>query len=102
MKIKTMDARRLGHSMLTELRKRGVTSVQDGQSPEIVASAMGISRGTMYGWLALYRCGGWSALDARKRGGRKPKLDGTDVPPFQNAIQCNIVQLCVFCLTCSH
>ena len=26
----------------------------------------------------------------------------TDVPPFQNAIQCNIVQLCVFCLTCSH
>src|SRR5574340_35956 len=23
----------------------------------------------------LYRCGGWEALDARKRGGRRPKLD---------------------------
>jgi len=29
----------------------------------------------MYGWLARYRNGGWAALDARKRGGRKPKLD---------------------------
>ena len=62
--------------MLTELRKRGVASVQDGQSPEVVASALGINRATMYGWLARYRCGGWSALDAQKRGGRKPKLDG--------------------------
>jgi transposase len=76
MKTKTMDARQLSHAMLTELRKRGVASVQDGQSPEIVASALGISRGTIYGWLARYRSGGWSALDARKRGGRKPKLDG--------------------------
>jgi transposase len=30
----------------------------------------------MYAWLALYRRGGWGALDARKRGGRRPKLDG--------------------------
>jgi transposase len=29
----------------------------------------------MYGWLARYRNGGLAALDARKRGGRKPKLD---------------------------
>jgi transposase len=70
-----MDARRLSHTMLTELRRRGVASVQHGQSPEIVAAALGISRATMYGWLARYRHGGWGALDARKRGGRKPKLD---------------------------
>lgn len=71
-----MDARRLGHTTLTELRKRGVASVQRGQSPEIVAAALGINRVTIYGWLSRYRHGGWDALDARKRGGRKPKLDG--------------------------
>jgi transposase len=36
---------------------------------------LGINRATMYGWLARYRNGGLAALDARKRGGRKPKLD---------------------------
>jgi transposase len=75
MKNTTMDARRLTHTRLTELRKRGVGSVQGGQSPETVAAALGINRATMYGWLARHRDGGWGALDARKRGGRKPKLD---------------------------
>ena len=75
MENRTMDARRLTHTTLTELRKRGVASVHDGQSPEIVAQALGISRATIYGWLARYRDGGWGSLDARKRGGRKPKLD---------------------------
>lgn len=74
--MRTNDARKLTHSTLTEIRKRAVASVQDGQSPEIVAAAMGIHRKTMYGWLALYRRGGWQALDAKKRGGRPPKLDG--------------------------
>lgn len=74
--MKKMDARRLDHKTLTELRKRAVCSVQEGQSPEVVAMALGISRATIYGWLALYRNGGWGALDARKRGGRKPKLEG--------------------------
>jgi transposase len=74
--MKSTDARRLSHTSLTDLRKRAVASVQDGQSPEAVAKAMGISRGTIYGWLAKYRKGGWGALDARKRGGRPPTLDG--------------------------
>jgi transposase len=70
------DARRLDHRTLTELRKRAVASVQDGQHPADVANALGVTRAAMYGWLALYRRGGWGALDARKRGGRPPKLDG--------------------------
>jgi transposase len=70
------DARRLDHKTLTEIRKRAVASVQDGQSPERVAKAFGINRVTIYGWLALYRTGGWGRLDARKRGGRPTKLDG--------------------------
>ena len=69
------DARRLDHKTLTELRKRAVTSVQNGEHPEDVASAMGVTRAAMYGWLARYRDGGWNALDAKKRGGRRPKLD---------------------------
>jgi transposase len=74
--MKKMDARKLDHKTLTELRKRAVNSVQEGQSPEIVAPALGIGRATIYGWLARYRNGGWGALDAKKRGGKKPKLDG--------------------------
>ena len=74
--MKTNDARSLDHTTLTALRKRAVQSVQDGQSPETVATALGIHRGTMYGWLARYRQGGWDHLEARKRGGRPSKLDG--------------------------
>ena len=73
---KRSDARSLDHKTLTELRKRAVASVQQGQSPEVVAEALGVTRAAMYNWLALYRNGGWGALDAKKRGGRKPKLDG--------------------------
>src|SRR4030067_562963 len=74
--MKTNDARRLDHKTLTELRKRAVRSIHAGQSPEIVAQALGIGRATMYGWLSRYRNGGWGSLDARKRGGRPCKLDG--------------------------
>ncbi len=70
------DARRLDHKTLTELRKRAVGSVQEGQSPSSVAKALGVTRAAVYTWLALYRHGGWGALDAHKRGGRPPLLDG--------------------------
>ncbi len=69
------DARRLTHDALTELRKRGVAAVQAGESPATVARALRVQAATVYGWLALYRNGGWAALDAKKRGGRAPKLD---------------------------
>ena len=74
--MNTHDARRLDHHTLTELRARAVRSVQEGQSPEIVAKALGIHRVTIYGWLSRYRRGGWGALDAQQRGGRPPKLNG--------------------------
>lgn len=74
--MKTNGARQLDHKMLTELRKRAIRSAQDNQRPEIVAKALGIDRRTIYGWLARYRNGGWDALDAKKCGGRPPKLDG--------------------------
>ena len=75
-KVRDTDCRRLDQRTLTELRKRGVASVQQGESPELVAAALGINRTTIYDWLALYRAGGTSALEARKRGGKKRKLNG--------------------------
>jgi transposase len=75
-KVRETDARKLDHKTLTELRKRAVSCVQEGQSPETVAAALGVNRTTVYDWLALYRHGGWGALDAKKRGGRKRKLNG--------------------------
>ena len=73
--MKTTDARGLSHDKLTDLRRRGVQAVHAGESPEQVARVFGVHRTTVYGWLARYRDGGWGRLDARKRGGRKPKLD---------------------------
>ena len=73
--MQRQDARKLSHDKLTELRRRAVAAVQNGESPEDVARVMGVNRVTVYGWLALYRSGGWGKLDAKKRGGRKPKLD---------------------------
>lgn len=72
--MRNTDARKLTHSELTELRKRGVSAVQDGQPATLVARVLGIQNSTLFGWLARYRRGGWDALDARKRGGRPPKL----------------------------
>lgn len=69
------DARKLDHKTLTELRKRALASVHQGQNPDAVARALGVNLRTVFRWLALYRSGGWGNLDARKRGGRPPKLD---------------------------
>ena len=57
------------------MRERAVRSVQNGESPEVVARVIGVNRSTMYGWLAQYRRGGWRALKAKPLFGRPPKLD---------------------------
>ena len=70
------DARGLSHDTLEEMRRRAVMCVQEGQSPEIVGTALGLNRTTIYDWLARYRRGGWDALKAKPLAGRPPKLDG--------------------------
>ena len=44
----------LKHDVLTELRKRAVAMVQNGESPEVVVQALGFSRACIYNWLAMY------------------------------------------------
>src|SRR5258708_3497767 len=70
------DARRLDHAAVDAMRERAGRSVQDGESPEVVADVLGINRSTIYGWLAQYRRGGGEALKAKPLFGRPPKLDG--------------------------
>jgi transposase len=72
--MKKQDGRQLKHEVLTEIRKRAVAQVQNGESPEKVIKVMGFSRACIYNWLAMYRAGGWGSLDAKKRGGRPKKL----------------------------
>ena len=73
----TLGARALDHEKLTALRRRGVAAVQSGESPAQVAAVLGVDVASVYRWLAAYRRGGWDEVDARKRGGRPPKLNGT-------------------------
>ena len=57
-------ARALTHESLTDLRRRGVASVQDGHTPDEVAETLGVSRAAVFSWLAMYRGGGWDGLRA--------------------------------------
>ena len=92
--MKANDARRLDHATLEAMRERAVCSVQDGESPEVVARVMGIDRSTIYSWLAQYRRGGWGALKAKPLFGRPPKLDGRKLKWIYNTVtQKNPLQL---------
>ena len=66
------DARSLDHETLTELCQRAVASV---------AEALGDYTCGNVQLFTLYRKDGWGALDAKKRGGRTPKLDLTAYVP---------------------
>src|ERR1035441_7447850 len=69
-----LDARKLDHGTLEEIRIRAVQQVQAGESPEVVIRALGFSSRCIYSWLAMYRAGGWDALKAKRIPGRARKL----------------------------
>ena len=85
-RMKNTDARALTLDQLTGLRQRAVAAVQNGESPEDVARVLGVHRATVYGGLSLYRTGGSEHLDARKRRGRKPKLDAKSMAWIGQAV----------------
>jgi transposase len=92
--MRANDARQLDHATLEEIRERAVRSVQDGESPEVVAAILGINRSTIFSWLAQYRRGGWGALKAKPLFGRPPKLDGKKLKWIYNTVtQKNPLQL---------
>lgn len=75
----TQDARKLDHKTLEAMRLRAVQRVQDGESPEGVCQAFGVSRAAIYNWLAMYRAGGWHALRAKPIPGRPRTLTGSQL-----------------------
>ena len=71
-----LDARKLDHKTREALRIRAVQQIEAGESPEVVARALGVHRSAVYQWLARYREGGIEALKFKGIPGRKPKLSG--------------------------
>lgn len=76
----------MGRKALEAIRMRAVQQVQNGQSPEAVIKALGLSRACIYDWLARYRAGGWHALRARKAPGRQPRLNGRQLQWVYNTV----------------
>jgi transposase len=73
------DGRKLDHQTLESLRLRAVEQIQAGAHPEDIATALGMARSTVFGWLAKYREGGQDALRARPVPGRPRKLTGVQM-----------------------
>lgn len=80
------DARKLDRKTQEALRIRAVKRIRSGESPEVVAQAIGVNRTTVYDWLAKHREGGLSALKERKAPGRQPKLDGKKIKWLFNVL----------------
>jgi transposase len=64
-----------------------VQRVLDGESPEEVVKSIGHNRRIIYHWLALYRFGGFEALQVHKSRGRPPKLNGRQLMRLYNIIK---------------
>lgn len=71
-----LDTRKLPRKAMEQLRMSAVRRVEDGESPEDVAAALGINRRTIYRWLSAYHYGGVDALRRKKAPGRTAKLTG--------------------------
>lgn len=73
--MKTLDARRVTGTALTDLRKRVMTAVNDGLSVAKAARTFNVHPSTIFAWKARFRQDGWDGLNAKKRGSKgHPRL----------------------------
>src|SRR4029450_12861263 len=68
------DGRKLDHHTLEQLGARAVEQIRAGAHPEDIATALGMARSTVFGWLAKHREGGVDALRAKPIPGRPRQL----------------------------
>jgi transposase len=74
--VREDDGRKLDHATLEAIRKRAVKQVESGARVEDIAASLGLSRSTVFAWVAAYREGGLEALAAKPVPGRPPRLSG--------------------------
>jgi transposase len=77
--MEKLDGRKLTHEVLEAIRIRAVQAVQSGRSPEEVIAALGMTRGCIYKWLAVFNNGGIDALRGKKLFGRPTKLTAQQI-----------------------
>jgi len=76
---KILDARKLPRQAKEMLRISAVRRCEAGESPEAVASGIGINRRQIYRWIQMATYGGEAALKARPIAGAPPKLNAQQV-----------------------
>jgi DNA invertase Pin-like site-specific DNA recombinase len=54
-RMEKKDGRALPHAVREEIRKRAVSRVLNGESPEVVIESLGFHRSRIYDWLNQYR-----------------------------------------------
>ena len=69
------DGRALPHAVREEIRKRAVSRVLAGESPEVVIDSLGFHRSCIYDWLKQYRRRGEAGLETKPIPGRPKKFD---------------------------
>lgn len=77
--VRDNDGRKLDHQTLEAIRIRAVKQIQAGAHPEDVATSLGLTRSTVFAWMAKFREGGIEALRAKPVPGRPPKLSGAQL-----------------------
>lgn len=84
---KVFDGRQLPRKAKEQLRLAAVKRVEGGESPELVASGLGINRRTVYRWIAAFHYGGEQALRAKPIPGAPSKLDAKQMQKLSRIVR---------------
>lgn len=84
---KILDGRKLPREAKEQVRIAAVRRIEAGESPEAVASGMGLNRRTIYRWLESFHYGGEAALQAKPIPGAPAKLSAEQMEQLSAIIR---------------